>query len=81
MADQAARAGMIFVLKGGLLGKMALDQSQVYALADLPSKDALVGQVVRTIAAPLSGLVTVLSGTMRGLVTCLGQIRDKKEAA
>ena len=24
-----------FVLKGGLLGKMALDQSQVYALADL----------------------------------------------
>ena len=70
-----------FVLKGGLLGKMALDQSQVYALADLPSKDALVEQVVRTIAAPLSGLVTVLSGTMRGLVTCLGQIRDKKEAA
>lgn len=70
-----------FILKGGLLGKNVLDQGQVYALADLPSRDALVGHVVRTIAAPLSGLVTVLSGTMRGLVTCLGQIRDKKEAA
>lgn len=77
-ADKTQKA---FILKGGLLGKLALDQSQVYALADLPSRDALVGQVVRTIAAPLSGLVTVLSGTMRGLVTCLGQIRDKKEAA
>lgn len=77
-ADKTQKA---FILKGGLLGKLALDQSQVYALADLPSRDALVGQVVRTIAAPLSGLVTVLSGTVRGLVTCLGQIRDKKEAA
>ena len=68
-----------FVLKGGLLGSSLLDMAQVYALADLPSKDVLVAQVVRTIAAPLSGLVTVLSGPMRGFVTCLGQIRDKKE--
>ncbi|MBR1671743.1 MAG: 50S ribosomal protein L10 [Fretibacterium sp.] len=70
-----------FLLKGGLLDKTLLDLNQLYALADLPSKDVLRGQVVRTIAAPISGLVNVLSGTMRGLVTCLAQIRDKKEAA
>ena len=70
-----------FRLKGGLLEGTELDLDQLYALADLPSKDALRGQVVRTIAAPISGLVNVLSGTMRGLVTCLAQIRDKKDAA
>lgn len=70
-----------FVLKGGLLGKVVLNAAQVQALADLPSKEVLIGQVVRTIAAPLTGLVTVLSGTIRGLVTCLDQIRDQKEKA
>ena len=68
-----------FVLKGGLLESQQLNLNQLMALADLPSKEVLRGQVVRTIAAPLSGLVNVLSGTMRNLVTCLAQIRDKKE--
>ncbi|MDR2175730.1 MAG: 50S ribosomal protein L10 [Synergistaceae bacterium] len=70
-----------FILKGGLLGRTALSAAQIQALANLPPKDILIGQVVRTIAAPLTGLVTVLSGTIRGLVTCLDQIREQKEKA
>lgn len=77
-ADKTQKA---FVLKGGLLGKIVLGVPQLHALADLPPKEVLVGQVVRTIAAPLTGLVTVLSGTVRGLVTCLSQIKDQKEKA
>ena len=68
-----------FVLKGGLLETQQLNLAQLMALADLPSKEVMRGQVVRTIAAPLSGLVNVLSGTMRNFVTCLDQIRAKKE--
>lgn len=68
-----------FILKGGLLENQQLDLNQLMALADLPSKDVLRGQVVRTIAAPLSGLVNVLAGTMRNFVTVLSQIKDKKE--
>ena len=70
-----------FILKGGLLESQQLNLAQLMALADLPSKEVLRGQVVRTIAAPLSGLVNVLSGTMRNFVTCLAQIRDKKEGS
>ncbi|MDR1733034.1 MAG: 50S ribosomal protein L10 [Synergistaceae bacterium] len=77
-ADKTQKA---FILKGGLLGQKVLSAGQLQALADLPPKDVLVGQVVRTIAAPLTGLVTVLSGTIRGLVTCLDQIREQKEKA
>ncbi|MDR2522708.1 MAG: 50S ribosomal protein L10 [Synergistaceae bacterium] len=70
-----------FILKGGLLGKVVLSTAQVQALADLPPREVLIAQTVRTIAAPLTGLVTALSGTLRGFVTCLSQIRDQKEKA
>ncbi|MDR1378415.1 MAG: 50S ribosomal protein L10 [Synergistaceae bacterium] len=70
-----------FILKGGLLSNVVLNAAQIQALADLPPKEVLVGMVVRTIAAPLTGLVTVLSGTMRGFVTCLDKIREQKESA
>lgn len=76
VSDKTQKA---FILKGGLLETQLLDLNQLLALADLPSKDVLRGQVVRTIAAPLSGLVNVLSGTIRNFVTCLAQIRDKKQ--
>ena len=78
VSDKSQKA---FVLKGGLLESQQLNLAQLMALADLPSKEVLRGQVVRTIAAPLSGLVNVLSGTMRNFVTCLAQIRDKKEGS
>ena len=70
-----------FFLKGGFLGSSLLNVSQIQALADLPPKDVIIGQVVRTIAAPLTGLVTVLSGTIRGLVTCLDRVKEQKEKA
>ena len=69
------------VVKGAILDGKLLSKEQVFALADLPSRDQLLAQVVGTIAGPLRGLVTVLSGPARGLVTCLGQIKDKKDAA
>ena len=69
------------IVKGAILEGKILSKEQVFALADLPSKEVLIAQVVGTIAAPLRGLVTVLSGPSRGLVTCLSQIKDKKEAA
>ena len=69
------------VVKGAILGGKLLTKEQVFALADLPSREQLLAQVDGTIAGPLRGLVTVLSGPARGLVTCLGQIKDKKDAA
>lgn len=82
LKDYAAeKTQKAFQLKGGILEDTPLTLQQVQALADLPSRDILIGQVVRTVAAPLTGLVTVLSGTMRGLVTCLSQVKDQKEKA
>ncbi|MGC9490668.1 MAG: 50S ribosomal protein L10 [Thermovirgaceae bacterium] len=67
------------VIKGAILGEQVLGAEQVKALADLPSREELLTQVVGTMAGPIRGLVTVLSGPARGFVTCLSQIRDQKE--
>lgn len=63
---------------GGIMDGAFLSVAQVNALAKLPSREQLLGQLVGTLAAPLSGMVNVLSGNIRGLVTVMGQIRDAK---
>lgn len=50
---------------------MTFDAAQVSALSKLPSKHVLRGQVVGTIAAPLSGFVGVLRANIGGLVNVL----------
>src|SRR3990167_648928 len=48
---------------------------KVLALAQLPSREVLISRVVGAVAAPLSGLVTALSGNMRNLVNLLNNIK------
>ena len=69
-----------FIIKGGVFGKSVLDLSAVEALADMPPREVVVGQVVRTIAAPISGLLNVLNGPARSLLNVLNAIKDKKAA-
>lgn len=61
----------------GIMDKHLVSREEVLALADLPSKDQLLAQVTGTIAAPLSGMVNVLSGNLRGLITVLNAIAQK----
>lgn len=54
---------------------------QVHALADLPTKDQLRGQLVGVIAGPLTGLVSVLSGNHRGLLNVLSARSEQLEGS
>ncbi len=59
-----------------------LSGEEVKRLASLPSREELQGQLVGTLAAPLSGFVTALGGNLRGLVTVLdGATQAKQESA
>lgn len=63
---------------GGFFGFEWQDKNRIVALAKLPSREALLSQLVRTIAGPLSGLVTVLSANMRNLVGVLNSLKTKR---
>jgi large subunit ribosomal protein L10 len=64
--------------KGGLLGTEALDAEQLLALARLPARDVLYGQLVGVVASPITGLVRGLNALIAGLALQLGQIAEKK---
>ena len=66
--------------KGGLLGAETLDSEQILALARLPARDVLYGQLVGIVASPISGLVRTLNALISGLALQLGQIAEKKES-
>jgi large subunit ribosomal protein L10 len=80
LADYARQHPELAV-RGGLLNDSIIDAPGVKTLATLPSRDVLVAQLVGTVAAPLSGLVTVLQGTIGAFVRALGQVADQRAAA
>lgn len=55
--------------------------AQIAILASLPSKQELLAKLVGSLANPMRGLVTVLSGNQSGLVRVLDAVREKKLAA
>ncbi len=71
MLTKCAKDSKILVLRGGMIGQSVFDEAGVQALTELPSKDQLRGQVVGTLQAPISGLVNVLAGTLRGFMNVL----------
>lgn len=75
--DFAKESKKTEILKG-ILEQDVLETDQIVALAKLPAKPVLLGQVVGTLNAPVSGFVNVLAGNMRGLVNVLNSIKDAK---
>lgn len=54
-----------------------MDAAQVKTLADLPSKETLIGQVVETLLSPVNDVTNALSGNLHAL---LDGVRDKAAA-
>jgi large subunit ribosomal protein L10 len=64
---------------GGVLDGKVVGADQLQKLADLPTREQLLGQVVGTIAAPLRDLVGTLNAIPRNMVGVLDAIRKQKE--
>ncbi len=66
-----AKDSKIMVLRGGLMGQSVFNEAGVQSLTELPNKEQLRAQVVGTLQSPISGLVNVLAGTVRGFMNVL----------
>ena len=67
-----------FVVKAGYMDKTTVSVKDLKAVADLPSKEVLLGQIVGSLVAPHRGLLGVLNGVSRNLVQVINAIKDKK---
>ena len=77
IADFAKGRDTLTIAGGILEGKM-VDAASIKALAKLPTRQQLLGQLVGTLNAPISGFVNVLASTIRSLPNVLNAIKESK---
>jgi large subunit ribosomal protein L10 len=75
--SQFHREHEILDFKGGRMSGEPLTVEQLQALARLPARDALNGQLVGVLASPVTGLVRGLNQLIAGLALQLGQIAEQ----
>lgn len=87
--DEVSPAKIVFNFKkaskskisfaGGILDGKFITAQEVESLAQLPGKQELYAKIAGSLNAPISGLVNVLSGNFRSLVTVLKQVSEKNK--
>ena len=77
LTDYIRSTKSIVSIKGGFFEDRVLSPKDVEALAKLPSRDVLIGQLLSGMQSPIYGLVNVLAGPVRGIMGVL-QARMKQ---
>jgi len=67
-------------IKAGVVEGKVIGPEKVKDLANLPSREVLLSQVLAGIQAPLQGMVNVLQGPIRKMGYALEEVRKLKEA-
>ena len=68
-------------IKAGVMNGQVLDANAIKALATLPSREVLLGQLLSALNAIPTSFVRTIAEVPRGFVSVLAAIRDQKEAA
>ena len=67
----------VLSFKGGFMDGAALDEDQFKAIARLPARDVLNGQLAGVVASPITGVVRGLGALISGLAIQLGAIAEQ----
>jgi large subunit ribosomal protein L10 len=68
-------------IKGGLVEGRVFSPDQVKQLADLPSRESLIAQLMGTMQAPVGQLVGIMQTPLQQLMGVLNAYKTKMEAA
>lgn len=78
---QFAKDNQKLEIKGGVLNHKVLDVNAIMALAKLPSREVLLGQLLSVLIGVPTSFVRTIAEIPRSLLNVLTAIRDQKEAA
>jgi large subunit ribosomal protein L10 len=70
-----------FVITGGAMPGQTMTAKQIAALANLPSRNELIGKLMGTMQAPVAKLVRTMNEVPSKFVRALAAVRDAKEAS
>jgi len=74
------RANRRMVIRSGLLEGQVIKAETVAELADLPSREILLGRLLGTMQMPLASLASVLQAPLTKLARTLDALREQKES-
>lgn len=77
---QFAKDNQKLEIKGGVLNHKVLDVNAIMALAKLPSREVLLGQLLSVLNEVPASFVRTIAEIPRSLLNVLTAIRDQKEA-
>ncbi|NLZ24550.1 50S ribosomal protein L10 [Candidatus Dojkabacteria bacterium] len=77
LVKQIQKESKLLDSKAGVYEGEFLSAERVMQLADIPSREVLLSQLVGTLNAPLSNFVNVLTGNVRSLTVVLKGISEK----
>jgi len=60
---------------GGLIGGEVLAKEKAIELGQLPTRDELLARLVGSLSSPMSGIINVLQGNIKGLMYALSAIK------
>jgi large subunit ribosomal protein L10 len=66
---------------GGWVDGKYIDAEYIVKLSKLPGREELLAKLVGSINAPISGMVNVLAGNIRGLVSVIKQYAEKTSSS
>ncbi len=67
----------VLYAKGGVYEGEFLSEQKVMQLAEIPSREVLLAQLVGTMNAPLTGFMNAITGNVKGLTVVLKGISEK----
>ncbi|MFN5449566.1 MAG: 50S ribosomal protein L10 [Burkholderiales bacterium] len=75
-----AKANEVFVIKAGALPNYLMDAAGVKALASMPSRDELLGQLLGTMQAPVAQFVRTLNEVPSKFVRTVAALKTQRES-
>jgi large subunit ribosomal protein L10 len=79
--SEFAKSNEKLALKAGAMPNAVLDTDAVKALASMPSREVLLGQLMGTMQAPITKFVRTLNEVPGKFVRTLAALRDEREKA
>ncbi len=74
---QFSRENENIKILGGYLEGNFKEAEEIITLAQLPTREELLARLVGSISSPISGLVNVLQGNIKGLIRVLAQVKTQ----
>ncbi len=81
LRDFSKESGELFKVLGGILGPSVVDARGASALADLPSREVQLAQLLGAISAPMTSIAGLITAPHRDLIGLLQARIDKEGGA